>query len=278
MTAPITTRSRGFESLLLLGIVLVLVLLVWWFESRGAFRDRAAEGRTEHMLTRPLRLEANGPAATAELLEWLRTFHYRANVMGEAVYRDRFIDTADGRLAAEGYSYRFRERVAGSDGAPWSVRLERSGRFSAEGERRLDVRSRLPEDLGAAIAGGAWDRAVTGGEGLPAPDRLRAVLAELGIDAGDLAPRLIGNLSRTRYELTDKGRGWFELDREDWTFREPGGDRAVSFTDVVIDTLLEKGDPEIERRVNTMDGLVTMTFAFETTDRAPAERARSRLR
>ncbi|MCP3859615.1 MAG: hypothetical protein GY704_08175, partial [Phycisphaeraceae bacterium] len=56
MAVSIKTRSRGLESLLLLGTVLVIVLGVFWFENAGWFRDREAESRTRDMLTRPLRL------------------------------------------------------------------------------------------------------------------------------------------------------------------------------------------------------------------------------
>lgn len=271
-----TTRARILCGLAVLGAVCVLIYGVYRAESGGGFRDREAAGRTRDMLTRPLRLEATSARMVDEFLEGIQTFHYRASALGEATYRDRFYDTPEGDLHRAGYSYRFRERLAGRDGSPWSVRLER--RRDPDEAKRLDVRSEVSEKQALGILAGNRGGAVTGMAGLPAVDRLRGVLGALGVDEARLEPRLIGELARRRLELTDKGRAWFELDVEVWTFRAPGSEEAVSFTDVVLDTRLKKGDAEIERRVNTMDMLVRTMFAFEETDLSPAERALRRLR
>jgi hypothetical protein len=209
-----------------------------------------------------------------EILQGIRIHHYRAKPVDEAVFRDTWLDTADGLLAAHGVFYRFRERVRGEAGSPWSVRLEREEGRDAKG---LDLRSALPGEVGREIAGGAWERAILGGEGLEAPERLREILAELDVDAATLAPRLRGELARTRYELTDKGRSWFELDREDWSFRrEPDGDE-LKIVDLVLDTRLRADDPELLRRVRTMDMLLTRMFPVTVEERKPHARAAEAL-
>jgi len=268
-----TTGKSVLKSfLLLLGLAVVVggVILV---ESRGWLSSGDADPDELRPLTRPLRLRVgDAPDAVAQLLQGLRVNHYRAGLLGEASFRDVFYDTLDGRLADRGYSYRFRERLAGTDGPAWTVRFERERRFLAESDKNVDVRGEIPDETGRAIADGAWAVAVSGCPGLEARERLRELLAELGIDPSLVVPRLVGELRRTRYELTDKGRAWFELDHERWTFRLFDGERTESFEDVVLDTELKRSDPELLRRVRTMRMLVQDMMPFFPTDLAAHER------
>ena len=87
------------------------------------------------LLTRPIRLEVPSAAVVGELVEALRIHHYRLRPVDEAEFRDWFFDTSDGALAANGWSYRFRQRRRGSAGVAWAVRLERPP-SAAEIERR----------------------------------------------------------------------------------------------------------------------------------------------
>jgi hypothetical protein len=244
-------------------------------ESLGRLRTPDRDPRALQVLTRPLRLSVRSSATIDELLVGLRVHHYRSRVRDETTWRDVFYDTTDGRLAELGWSYRLRERVRGVAGTPWSLRLRREWR-SDDGSS-LDVRSALPAELGRRIAAGGWEEAVHGAQGLEAADRLRSLLAAAGIAPDEVGPRLRGVLVRTRYELTDKGRAWFELDHERWTFRPAYGEGEIEIEDLVLDTLLKKRDPELERRVRTMDMLVTRMFPFRITDRPPQVRGAEAL-
>jgi hypothetical protein len=232
--------------------------------------------RPAHRLTQPLRLAAESDAAYRNFLLGLRTHHYRLQPRGEADHLDVFYDTADWDLLQSGYSYRFRNRLQRSGKKKYAVRLEREPRFTPEGEQKLDLVSDLPRAIGEAIAGGEWDRAVSSDAGLEAPERLRGLLAELGIAPERLAPRLVGELHRERFDVTDKGRRWFELDHEVWSFRpfsESSPPASVRVEDIVVDTRLKEGDPELVRRVRTMDQYAEVAAGVSASDRAPHERA-----
>jgi hypothetical protein len=271
-------NSRYVQSLLILlglGVVIGGVILI---ESRGWLSEAGDDDDALRPLTRPLRLRVgDAPDAVGRLLEGLRVHHYRAKAVGEAGFRDWFYDTPDGQLARRGYSYRVRERLSGVDGFPWSIRLERERRFLDEGDVNVDVRSEIPEATGRAIADGAWDLAVTACAGREAPDRLRTLLDEFGIDLSSVVPQLVGELERIRYELTDKGRTWFELDHELWTFRPFDGDSVERVEDIVLDTKLKLSDPEILRRVRSMRMLLEDMQPFYVTDLASHERGRAGL-
>jgi hypothetical protein len=248
-----------------------------WAESRGWLTPPERDAESLRLLTRPIRLSVTSETSVQELLQALRINHYRLGSLAEADFRDWFYDTADGALAERGWSFRFRQRRSGTSGSAWSIRLEREPRFLDEGEAKTDIRSDVAEDLARRIVGGAWGQAVVGTEGLEASDRLRTLLAGLGIEPADVAPRFVGDLHRVRSELTDKGRSWFEMDRETWTFRAMDGGEETRFLDVVLDTLLKKRDPELTRRVRTMTMLVTEMLPVARVETSPLERARDAL-
>lgn len=263
---------RARELLLILGAAaLVAVVLL-----AGPWLSGDRDARRGHRLTQPLRLEAESETAYRNFVLGLRTHHYRVQPRGEADHLDVFYDTADWELLRGGYSYRFRNRLKRSGKKKYAVRLEREPRFTPEGEQKLDLVSNLPQAVGEAIASGEWDRAVVADAGLAAPERLRGLLVELGIAPERLEPRLVGELHRERFDVTDKGRRWFELDHEVWRFRpfsESGTAASVRIEDIVVDTRLKEGDPELVRRVRTMDEYAEVAPGVRASERAPHERA-----
>lgn len=229
-------------------------------------------------LTKPLRLEAIQSNALEEFAMGLRAFHYRTKPRGVAVYSDVFYDTHDWRLYRSGYSYRYREAKEDAGEVSYSVRLEQESRFVPIGSKKTDLRESLPASVGAAIAQGAWEVAVSDDNGVDATVRLLAVLQELGIAPEEIQPRLIAELRRERFNITDKGQSWFELDHEIWTFHPfEDADRRMQFEDIVIDTRLKKSDPELFRRVVTMNELSKMIYGVRAANRAPHERAIERF-
>ncbi len=116
------------------------------------------------------------------------------------------------------------------------------------------------------------------GRRLAATARLGTVIRDLDIAPGDLRPMLAADLRRERFDITDKGRSWFKLDREIWSFRsvaDPGC--RVEFEDIVIDTRLKKHDPELIRRVMTMRRLARLARGVPAAGGVPHERAVERL-
>ena len=227
-------------------------------------------------LTKPLRLEVVEKGGFSEFLVGLRTFHYRAKLRGEADYIDVFYDTEDWRLFRLGFSYRFRQRRDGGDTGKYSVRLEQEPRFVSVGSTKIDVTSEVPGSLGYTIAGGAWENAFMKNMGLPASDRLHAILRELRIGPEHLTPKLKAQLHRERFDITDKGRNWFELDHELWTFSvfpNPGNSASVVYEDIAIDTRLKIDAPELTRRVRTMRKFAAMIYGVQYANRSPHERA-----
>ena len=259
-------------ALSILGISFTDVGQRLWFP-----QARDSELRTA--LTKPLRLEVTQSGDLKEILLSLRTFHYRAQPRGVAVYSDVFYDTPDWELYRNGYSYRFRERRGDNGDVTFLLRLEREPRFVAEGTKKIDLRDKVPADMGGRIAQGAWEMLVGEIDKLKVTRRLSVVLEELDIDPQDLRPRLMAKLRRERFDITDKGRNWFELDHEIWSFRPIAEQsREAQFEDVVIDTRLNKRDPELIRRVITIKRLVHMIHGARTTDRVPHERAIEQFR
>jgi hypothetical protein len=277
-TARRRNRSPGSDWLVLVALVLLLAVALWASaRSAGTMVPVPTE---RGGLTRPIRLEWVRPGAAQELLLGLRVHHYRVQPLGEADYVDYFYDTPDWALYRHGYSYRLRVRTGEGAETPYAVRLEQEPRFVPAGETKLDLRSDLPEPLGEAIAGGAWEGAVLRGGGLEAPQRLRDLLSDLGLDAGSLEPRLRAELHRERFDVTDKGQSWFELDSEQWTFGLTGPafvGVAVELQNFVLDTRLPRSHPELLRRVQTMVMLSEMFHATRPTELAPHEQAILRL-
>ena len=238
---------------------------------------RDSELRTA--LIKPLRLEVIQSGDLEEILLSLRTFHYRAQPRGVAVYSDVFYDTPDWALYRNGYSYRFRERRSDDGNVVFLLRLEREPRFVVEGTKKIDLRDKVPAGMGDRIAQGAWEMPVGEIDELKVTRRLSGVLEELDIDPQDLRPMLMAKLRRERFNITDKGRNWFELDHEIWSFRQIMEQRRdVQFEDVVIDTRLNKRDPELIRRVITIKRLAHMIHGVRATDRVPHERAIEQFR
>ena len=242
----------------------------------GEFRSRSpVDEGAGRLLTRPLRLEVTSPDSYAQLLLGLRVHHYRPQPKSEARFRDVFFDTPGWDLHARGYSYRFRTRLAGSGGSRYSVRIEQERRFVPAGAAKLELAADLPDELGAAIEAGAWERA-TFEPGVAPAEHLRGVLRDLGLTSEELGARLVAELRRERIDVSDKGRDWFQLDREAWSFRSfdrADGSPVVAFEDVVIDTRLGGGDPELVRRVRTMEQFVRGIAGLGPVDLAPHERA-----
>jgi len=259
----------------LLGAAAVLVIAVAWAERSGSF-DRSDEDQLG-ILTRPLRLEATHPLAFDELVRGLAVHKYRAKESGSAVYEDVFLDTADGRLLAEGYTYRLRRVEPRGPTHGWVLRLRREWRARSSSGRKsaLDVRAEIDAATGSAIAAGAWDRAV-GDAGGEAAMKLMEVLAELGLSPALLAPRWRARLERTRYDVDDRGRTWFELDHERWTIQPHPAGETMEIEDFVLDTSLSRDDPELLRRVRTMIQVAETLGRVRIVDHEPLARAAAR--
>jgi hypothetical protein len=252
------------------------ILLVSYPSSRPVDSTDAPQPR---LLTQPLRLEVDLPGAQEEFFIGLRVYHYRAQPLGEAWFADLFYDTNEWDLFRHGFSYRFRTRTRGSGASNYSLRIEQEPRFVPQGEKKLDLTTDLADELGDAIVGGDWRLALRAGAELEALQKLQEVLRSLGIDPERLEPRLHGELRRGRFDITDKGQSWFELDWELWSFRLPEmeEDSGVSFEDLVVDTRLKSEDPELLRRVRTMTEFTKMLPGVRPAGHAPHERAIERL-
>lgn len=227
-------------------------------------------------LLRPLRMEVVSPGAFEQFLLALRVHHYRPQPLGEAVYEDVFYDTAEHALLGQGYSYRFRRKLQGAGVDRYGVRLTGGLGGSAGPSERMDLYTELPSPLGEAVMAGDWSLPVLGGRGLDAPDRLGQLLITLGVPARELLPAIRSELRRERFDVTDKGQSWFELDDETWVFRPfSGPDDGASYRveDIVVDTRLRADDPELLRRVRTMRQLARMVYGVRPVDRTPVERA-----
>ena len=237
-----------------------------------------SDAESQAAFTKPLRLELLTSNALGEFALGLRAFHYRMRPQGAVVYSDVFYDTPDWRLYRSGYSFRFREVKDDGGEASYSVRLEQEPRFVPAGSKKTELRASLPAAVGLAIAQGAWEQAVRGDDGGDVTARLSLVLQSLDIAAEEIGPRLAAELRRERFNVNDKGQSWFEIDHERWTFRPfEDADRRMQFDDIVIDTLLKKSDPELYRRVVTMNRLSHMIYGVGVATRAPHERAIERF-
>jgi hypothetical protein len=267
------SARRYAASVLVLGGAVAVVAAALFAESRGWLS--AGEGGAGRPLTQPLRLAVASPDSVGQLLLGLRIHHYRPQPRGQSRFREVFYDTRGWDLYRHGYSYRFRTRLEGSGGSKYSLRLEQEPRFVPPGSTKLDLAADLPDEAGAAIEAGAWERAVLA-VGVEPAERLRAVLRELGVGSAEAVARLVAEQRRERFDVSDKGQDWFELDHEAWAFRpfDATGDApAVAFEDVVIDTRLDGQDRELHRRVRTMRQLVRMIHGFRPLELAPHERA-----
>jgi hypothetical protein len=251
-----------------LGVMLAVLFVT---EELSSDRERV---EIQRQPTQPLRVELATPDAFRELQLALRIHHYRAQPLNSRHYLDTFYDTDDWRLTQLGYSYRFRQGKQVDGESAYLVRLEREPRFSRQAEK-LDLVSEVPADLGGAIAKGDWQLAVSSPVPLESLDKLRGLLAELGIEPSQLRPRLVGELVRERFDVADKGQNWFELDWETWTYHrhgEPKGD-AIRIVDAVIDTRLSPDHPELSRRVTSLRRILAIIDGLHPVDTAPHERA-----
>ena len=272
------SRSRGLRIFTDHSFTLLMLMMIGAMLLAQRWLTGGAESDTRP-LTKPLRVEVVSAEGDREFLLGLRTHHYRAQLQSEAEYLDVYFDTSDGRLLKQGYSYRFRKETTSNADANYSVRLEREPRFDSPGAKKLDLVSVIPAELGEAISAGDWRRALLADSGLAAPARFDVLLAELRIHPSDVQPQWLGQLVRKRLDVTDKGRNWFELDHETWRFNRfdsPNGP-VVSLIDLVVDTRLSEGDPELLRRVATMRELTKMIHGVRPTDHAPHERAAARM-
>lgn len=263
---------RFVPGVLVLGAIAAALAAVLLGDSPSRLSVDEGAGRP---LTGPLRLEVTSPDAYAQLLLGLRVHHYRPQPKSEARFRDVFFDTPGWDLHERGYSYRFRTRLDDSGGPRYSVRIEQERRFVPAGATKLELAADLPDELGAAIEAGAWERAMFE-PGVAPAERLRGVVAALELRPAELGARLVAELRRERVDVSDKGRDWFQLDREAWSFRlfdRVDGPPVVAFEDVVVDTRLGGGDPELVRRVRTMEQFVRGIPGLGPVELAPHERA-----
>jgi hypothetical protein len=233
------------------------------------------------MLDGPLRLNIGEPEVFRRFLLGMRVYHYRAQPRGQTTYRDVYFDTPGWGLHERGYSYCFRVQLTGSGKRKYSVRLSQASSAPPHTADELTLMSKLPASLGDAIAAGAWERAVLGGVGLAAPDRLREILRELRIGEGDVAPRLVGDLTRNRFDITDKGRTWFKLDHENWTFRLFAAkevDGTIEFQDLVLEHSPDQRGADLLRRVRTMEEFARTMYPLRVSEHSPRFRAVTALR
>ncbi len=252
-------------------VLLVVGLLIaedkgWLSRPEGPRLDLTGARRAE-LLTRD---------AYEQFLLGLRAHHYRTVPRSQATYRDVFFDTDADDLLRAGYSFRFRTRMEGPGGPTYGLHVERESRFVSADTPRLEVTSDLPDSVGEAIAAGDWRRALTTQPAPAACARLFGVLAELGLDRTRLKPRWSGELRRERLDVKDKGRTWFQLDHERWVFRawdDSRSGRAAHVEDVALDVRLSARDPELVRRVRTLDGYLRMLPGVRPVRQAPHERA-----
>jgi len=268
--------ARGHAILAIIAIGFVAVSLTD-FGKRLWFPQMFEAGEQESLI-KPLRLEAPQLNAFEEFTLALRAFHYRTQLRESVVYSDIFYDTDDWQLYRNGYSYRYREARNAGGRISYAIRLEQEPRFVPVGSKKIDLKEPLPDALGAEISQGSWERALANDNGNRATAHLLDLLWELDIAPGEVRPRLAAELHRERYDITDKGRNWFELDRELWSFHPfEDADRVVQLQDFVVDTRLTKEDPELIRRVVTLKRLSEMTYGVHATTRSPYERAIEKL-
>lgn len=271
----LVTIPRRVGQLLLLGAAAGLGTFVFW-QLAAVRSPGSATGDDIRELVRPLRLELLSPGAFEQFLLALRVHHYRPQPRGEAIYEDVFYDTAEHALLRGGHSYRFRRKLQGAGADRYGVRLTSGLGRAAGPSERVDLYTELPAPLGEAVVAGDWSLPVLGGQGLDAPDRLRQLLTAVGVPAERLGPVIRGELRRERFDVTDKGQSWFELDRETWVFRPfSGPDDGASFRveDIVVDTRLRSDDPELLRRARTMRQLARMVYGVRPVEHVPLERA-----
>ena len=247
------------------------MILAW-----DAFLKQELDTNIKRTLNQPIRIQLENPNAYREFLLGLRVHHYRAQTQSKANYIDYYYDTVTFDLFDHGFSYRFRTQVQDGSQLNYSLRLEQEPRFVQAESKKIDVMSRLPMSLGAKIANGEWEQAVIFSNGIAAANELRHVLANLDIKPESLRPRMVGELSRERFEVTDKGQNWFELDHESWIYR-PIGEwsslESVDYEDLVLDTRLGSQNPELSRRVRTMYQFANMIDGVKLSDIVPHERA-----
>ena len=274
MASDLANKRTSFFVVILPVILVFAVAVLLSGGGRKLIAPEWADPDLQRGLTRPLRLEVLQSNALSELEVGLRAFHYRTRPRRVAIYSDVFYDTDDWELYRAGYSFRFRESKDDAEGRVFGVRLEREPRFTPKGAKKTEVREAVPALLGEAIARGEWEDALSTGNGLDATTQLLTILERLSIAPEALRPKLVAQLRRQRFDVTDKGQSWFELDYETWTFHPfEDADRHIRFEDVVIDTRLKSDDPELVRRVVTMNRLSQMIHSVRTADRAPYERA-----
>jgi hypothetical protein len=263
---------RTISGLLFLCGAAAVVAAALLAQSRGWIPARED---TDRSLMQPLRVGVASTQAYDQLLAGLRAHHYRPKPQGEARFRDVLYDTPRWDLSRHGYSYRLRTRLEGSGDWKYSLRLEQEPRVVPANAARLEVAAEVPDALGAAIEAGAWERGVLE-PGVEPAERLRSLLHELGLEPAALAPRLVAELARERLDVSDKGQDWFELQREAWTFRPIDAARdstVAAFEDVLIETRVGEQDPELYRRVRTLQQLVRMLDGITPLEKAPHERA-----
>jgi len=253
-------------------VAIFLVAIVIW---DGYLQQELSSG-VRRNLNQPIRLQLDNPSAYRNFFLGLRVHHYRAQSQGRAEYSDVYYDTMAMDLFRHGYSFRFRTRIQPDTQPTYSVRLEQEPRFVQADSDKIDIVSRLPTALGDAIANGEWDRAIVDVNEIAASDHLRRILTDLDIEPQSLQPRVIGELDRERFHITDKGQNWFELDHERWTFRPIGEWSSltiIQFEDLVLDTRLGRENPELVRRVSTMYQFANMIDGVQFSERVPFERA-----
>lgn len=260
--------------LLVLALVVIGTGLSFTETGRQLLLPESYSPDARQALRKPLRLTSLNDRAFLELLIALRTFHYRAQFSGLAEYRDVFMDTPDWSLLNQGYALRIRERSKGDGTSEFALRFELLPQHLTGSENRYDKN----EDLTEATARELETQKIHALQAL-APDskilsRLQEALLAAGAEPRSLAPRLVAQLSRERYLITDKGRDWFEMDREIWRFQLPGSTgNLYENEDVVFDTKLPRNDSELIRRVKSLRELAGMVQGVHKQEDLPFQRA-----
>jgi len=198
------------------------------------------------------------------LLLGLRSYHYRARRRAVTTLREFYYDTRDWKLAQQSYSCRLVERIGDDGKADHSIELTR---FSP-GPEGFDAVDELGDSDRQLAAEALWERALSAPRAPPAIARLRSVLRDLGIEEGSLGIRGIGDATIEHYDVTDKGRKWFDLDYERWSFSAPGGESAVAFQwhGIALSPNADPPDDEFRARVEQLEKVLPTFYRLRTEE------------
>lgn len=229
----------------------------------GGFRAVGTKRATLYTLTdQALELEIEGEAAFRNLLLGLRSYHYRAQRQAVTTLREFYYDTDDWSLVRRGYSCRLVERLTDDGTAIYAIEVTRD----APGKRAFEVVSQLSVPVGQLMTAGSWDPILSAQRELPAVRRLREVLQEFEIEEENLGVRGVGEVTINHFDITDKGRRWFELDYEQWIFSAFGAEDRVAFRwyGIALRPIGDPPDEEFLARVKQMEDIFPTFYRFQS--------------